>query len=82
MSAPRSSGARKDGGGGGPSLNRPWGVLDRYPSLQLIIGHWGGVVLFFLERTAMMQLPDHSAARSDDLDPALTELGIRNVSRA
>ncbi len=31
------------------------GVLDRYPGLQLIIGHWGEVVLFFLERTAMMQ---------------------------
>ena len=31
------------------------GVLDRHPSLQLIIGHWGEVVLFFLERTAMMQ---------------------------
>jgi len=31
------------------------GVLDRHPSLQLIVGHWGEVVLFFLERTAMMQ---------------------------
>ena len=31
------------------------GVLDRHPSLQLIIGHWGEVVLFFLERIAMMQ---------------------------
>ena len=31
------------------------GVLDRHPGLQLIIGHWGEVVLFFIERTAMMQ---------------------------
>jgi len=31
------------------------GVLDRFPGLRLIIGHWGEVVLFFLERTAMMQ---------------------------
>ncbi len=30
------------------------GVLDRYPNLQLIVGHWGELVLFFLERTAMM----------------------------
>lgn len=26
------------------------GVLDRYPKLQLILGHWGEVVLFYLER--------------------------------
>jgi uncharacterized protein len=28
------------------------GVLDRYPGLQLIVGHWGEVVLFYLERLA------------------------------
>jgi predicted TIM-barrel fold metal-dependent hydrolase len=26
------------------------GILDRYPDLQIILGHWGEVVLFFLER--------------------------------
>jgi predicted TIM-barrel fold metal-dependent hydrolase len=26
------------------------GVLDRFPGLQLILGHWGEVMLFFLER--------------------------------
>lgn len=31
------------------------GVFDRYPDLQVIVGHWGEVVLFFVERTAMMQ---------------------------
>jgi predicted TIM-barrel fold metal-dependent hydrolase len=28
------------------------GVLDRFPDLQIILGHWGEVVLFYLERTA------------------------------
>jgi len=26
------------------------GVFDRYPSLQIILGHWGEVVLFYTER--------------------------------
>ena len=26
------------------------GVFDRYPGLQLIVGHWGEAVLFYLER--------------------------------
>ena len=26
------------------------GVFDRYPDLQIILGHWGEVVLFYLER--------------------------------
>ena len=26
------------------------GVFDRFPDLQVIIGHWGEVVLFYLER--------------------------------
>lgn len=30
------------------------GVLDRFPNLQLILGHWGEVVLFYLERVEMM----------------------------
>ena len=31
------------------------GVFDRYPELQVVVGHWGEVVLFFLDRiTAML----------------------------
>jgi hypothetical protein len=26
------------------------GVFDRYPDLQIILGHWGEIVLFYLER--------------------------------
>jgi predicted TIM-barrel fold metal-dependent hydrolase len=28
------------------------GVFDRFPNLQIILGHWGEVVLFYLERLA------------------------------
>ena len=31
------------------------GVFDRHPNLQVIVGHWGELVLFFLEHTAVMQ---------------------------
>ncbi len=30
------------------------GVFDRHPDLQVVIGHWGEVVLFYLERTQQM----------------------------
>ena len=30
------------------------GTLDRFPDLQLIVGHWGEVVLFYLERLETM----------------------------
>ncbi|MBX5162329.1 MULTISPECIES: amidohydrolase family protein [unclassified Rhizobium] len=30
------------------------GVFDRYPNLQVILGHWGELVLFYLERLAML----------------------------
>jgi len=30
------------------------GVLDRFPGLQLILGHWGEVMLFYLERIDRM----------------------------
>ena len=30
------------------------GVFDRFPELQLILGHWGEVVLFYLDRVAGM----------------------------
>jgi predicted TIM-barrel fold metal-dependent hydrolase len=30
------------------------GVFDRFPSLQIILGHWGEVVLFYLERMSVL----------------------------
>ncbi len=30
------------------------GVFDRFPTLQVVTGHWGEVVLFYLERVANM----------------------------
>jgi predicted TIM-barrel fold metal-dependent hydrolase len=30
------------------------GVFDRFPNLQVILGHWGEVVLFYLERIDLM----------------------------
>lgn len=30
------------------------GVFDRYPDLQVIVGHWGEVVLFYLDRIAIV----------------------------
>jgi predicted TIM-barrel fold metal-dependent hydrolase len=30
------------------------GVFDRFPGLQIILGHWGEVVLFYLDRVAAM----------------------------
>ena len=31
------------------------GVFDQYPKLQVILGHWGEVVLFYLERIERME---------------------------
>ena len=33
------------------------GVFDRHPKLQVILGHWGEVVLFYAERTARLAGP-------------------------
>lgn len=30
------------------------GLFDRFPNLQIIIGHWGEVVLFYLDRIAIL----------------------------
>lgn len=30
------------------------GVFDRYPNLQVILGHWGELVIFYLERLVML----------------------------
>jgi predicted TIM-barrel fold metal-dependent hydrolase len=37
------------------------GVFDRFPNLQIILGHWGEVVLFYIERLAAL----NRAARLD-----------------
>ena len=31
------------------------GTFDRHPKLQIILGHWGEVILFYLERLAALQ---------------------------
>lgn len=31
------------------------GVFDRYPNLQVIIGHWGEVVLFYLDHVGLLK---------------------------
>jgi predicted TIM-barrel fold metal-dependent hydrolase len=50
-------------------------VFDRHPDLQVIVGHWGELVLFFAER---VQLLDRSMR--PPLDRSLTEYLRENVS--
>ena len=38
------------------------GLFDRFPDLQLILGHWGEVVLFFLDRIDRMSVEAKQAA--------------------
>ena len=33
------------------------GVFDRFPNLQIITGHWGEVILFYLERLDLLSKP-------------------------
>jgi predicted TIM-barrel fold metal-dependent hydrolase len=46
-------------------------VFDRFPGLQIILGHWGEVILFFLERftaldrTARLNRPFADYAREN-----------------
>lgn len=35
------------------------GVFDRFPDLQVILGHWGEMVLFFLDRIDRMAETSH-----------------------
>jgi predicted TIM-barrel fold metal-dependent hydrolase len=42
------------------------GVLDRFPDLQIILGHWGEVVLFYLERTARIAEMAHLPRTLDE----------------
>ena len=48
------------------------GALDRFPDLQIILGHWGEVVLFYLERTAWLA----------EMATAPDALGVRALSGA
>lgn len=48
------------------------GVFDRYPDLQIILGHWGEVVLFYLERL-------NSLARVAKLERPVGEYMRRNL---
>jgi predicted TIM-barrel fold metal-dependent hydrolase len=49
-------------------------VFDRYPDLQIVVGHWGEVVLFYLER---LQLLDRMMRPS--LDRSVGEYLRQNV---
>jgi uncharacterized protein len=48
------------------------GTLDRHPGLQVILGHWGEVVLFYLERLAVLD-------RSSNLDRPIADYMSENV---
>lgn len=49
------------------------GVFDRFPDLQLITGHWGEVVLFYLERV-------DGLARVTKLERPVSEYFRQNIS--
>ena len=50
------------------------GVFDRLPDLQIITGHWGEVVLFYLERL------DTLTKRTDRLERSISDYFKTNVS--
>lgn len=49
------------------------GVFDRLPDLQIILGHWGEVVLFYIERLAVLD-------RVAGLRRSLAEVARENLS--
>jgi predicted TIM-barrel fold metal-dependent hydrolase len=49
------------------------GVFDRYPDLQVVTGHWGEVVLFYLDRIDDLQ-------RTANLERPVSDYFRRNVS--
>ena len=49
------------------------GVFNELPDLQVILGHWGEVVLFYLERTSAV------FGRALDLKQSLVEYARRNL---
>lgn len=48
------------------------GIFDEYPDLQIILGHWGEVVLFYLERL-------HSLSRVAKLRRSITDCIRQNL---
>ena len=42
------------------------GVFDRFPELQLIIGHWGEMILFYLDRIDDLRVPAKLARRPSE----------------
>lgn len=48
------------------------GVFDRFPDLQVVLGHWGETVLFFLDRSALLD-------RASGLDRPLADYVRDNV---
>jgi uncharacterized protein len=50
-------------------------VFDRYPNLQVIVGHWGEVVLFYTERLALLD-----RSMRPPLDRSIMEYLRENVS--
>jgi predicted TIM-barrel fold metal-dependent hydrolase len=50
------------------------GVFDRHPDLQVVVGHWGEVVLFYLERTQLV-----ANAAGVHLDRTLAEYVQQNL---
>lgn len=52
------------------------GVLDRHPDLQLVTGHWGELVLFYLERVQQMLV---AMAGGGGLERTLAEYARGNV---
>ncbi len=53
------------------------GVFDRFPDLQLILGHWGEVVLFFLDRIDMLSA---EAAQATRLQRPISDYFRTNIS--
>ena len=53
------------------------GVFDRFPDLQLILGHWGEVVLFFLDRIDMLS---GEARQATKLQQPISDYFRTNVS--
>jgi predicted TIM-barrel fold metal-dependent hydrolase len=48
------------------------GVFDKYPNLQIILGHWGEVVLFYLDRLSVL-------ARVADLQRPIADYFRQNL---
>jgi uncharacterized protein len=45
------------------------GIFDKYPNLQMILGHWGQVVLFYMERIGHRSRKPHRGNGKGSLIP-------------